>query len=118
MQNLQKECLARKVPNIPSVKDYTDTRMYRRKLKKRSYAFAQFNSFLMDQAVLSLNSLIYGEEKRRAEIKRKRDIQRKAAQRVERRSRREQQPAADPYNDYDDDGEFSMDQRLSSLNPL
>lgn len=42
--------------------------MFRRKLKSHNYALALFNSYLMDSALLSLNSLIFEEEKRRAII--------------------------------------------------
>lgn len=86
---------------MPSVKAYIDSKMYRRKLKKRSYAFAQFNTFLVDQAVLSLNSLIYEEEKRRAEIKKQREKEAKKAEREARRSRTARRTVnfADAIND-------------------
>lgn len=42
--------------------------MFRRKLKTHNYALAFFNTYLMDSALLSLNNLIFEEEKRRAAI--------------------------------------------------
>ena len=50
--NLQRECRDRGVPNERSVKSYIDTHMYSRRIKKRSFAFGQFNTYLMDQVIL------------------------------------------------------------------
>lgn len=74
------------MPNIDTVKNYIDTQMFRRKIRKRSYAFAQFNSFLMDQALLSLNSQFYEELKRRNAIRKKREAETKLALRIARRT--------------------------------
>lgn len=68
------------------VKTYIDTQMFRRRIRKRSYAFAPFNSFLMDQALLSLNSQFYDEVKRRTAIRKKREADVKLVKRLARRT--------------------------------
>ncbi|KAI1726513.1 condensin II complex subunit CAP-H2 or CNDH2, c-term domain-containing protein [Ditylenchus destructor] len=84
---IEKECKAKGVPNVPSVKAYIDSRMYRKNVNKRWYALAQFNQFLGDHAPLALNPQIYAEEKRRTEMRKRRELEARNAERAARRSR-------------------------------
>lgn len=112
-RRIEKECRERGVPNEHSVKTYIDTQMYRRRLKKRSFAIGQFNSFLMDQAVLALNPLIYEEEKRRTDLRKKRRKEMQAIERAERAaqrraSRQTLDPVLDHPNDEDEDNDLTL----------
>ncbi|KAI1732982.1 condensin II complex subunit CAP-H2 or CNDH2, c-term domain-containing protein [Ditylenchus destructor] len=84
---IEKECRAKEVPNVPSVKAYIDSKMYRKNVNKRWYALAQFNQFLGDHAPLALNPQIYAEEKRRTEMRKRRELEARNAERAARRSR-------------------------------
>ena len=81
--------------------------MYNRRVKKRENAFAQFNNFLTDKAIFSLNRVIHKEEKRRAEVKRKRQKESENAARAERAALRNH-TILDPVLDDQIGGKFRM----------
>lgn len=107
-RRIERECQQKGVANERSVKGYINTQMFRHRLKKRNVAFGQFNCFLMDQAVFSLNPLIYDEEKRRAEFQKKLAKERQAVQREERilARRASERTVMDPVFDHPDDDEL------------
>uniref|UniRef100_A0A1I8B368 Condensin complex subunit 2 n=1 Tax=Meloidogyne hapla TaxID=6305 RepID=A0A1I8B368_MELHA len=107
-RRIERECQQKGVANERSVKGYINTQMFRHRLKKKNVAFGQFNCFLMDQAVFSLNPLIYEEEKRRAEFQKKLTKERQAARREERiiARRASERTVMDPVFDHPDDEEL------------
>uniref|UniRef100_A0A915MQG0 Condensin II complex subunit H2 N-terminal domain-containing protein n=1 Tax=Meloidogyne javanica TaxID=6303 RepID=A0A915MQG0_MELJA len=107
-RRIERECQQKGVANERSVKGYINTQMFRHRLKKRNVAFGQFNCFLMDQAVFSLNPLIYDEEKRRADFQKKLAKERQALQREERiiARRASERTVMDPVFDHPDDDEL------------
>lgn len=111
-RRIERECNSKGIPKIDSVKFYADQKLYRRKVKRRSFTFCQFNAFLMNQLLLALNPLIYEEEKRRTEVKKRRQREEQSAARSERASARRSH--LDPIMDNPEDGFDENDDYLHS----